>query len=1087
VRIEAEATSAAGGDRVEAAFPVLARGVRSVDGRSGTVSTAGGDATETFLDVPAGAVPGATRLTVVLHPGIDAAILDALAYLDLFPYGCVEQTVERFLPAAWAQRGLEALGSPEAKRRDDLARAVAASVARLRNLGHQDGTFGWWRGGRGDVAMTALALLGFREAMASGVAGADRDVARTAAGLRGVLRSAPDDLQALGHWALAAAGSPDEEAYQITFRRRNEELSSVGLAWLALAALERGRSFDADELVRLLLARRVEDGAGSRWPGRAGDGFLGSDRLATGLAVRALLLAKAAGDAAESGMRWLLDHRVEGGFGTTMETAAFVGAASAWAQTARPSAFGGTIRVLADGAEVRAVRVAPGSGLAAKDRRFPVDVSGWAPGRHAISFRLEGQGEVRWAVRLETVEPVETLAADEHGLRVERLYLDPEVPAVEGAELPAKPGHEVLRPSARPRVEAKSREHAVTGERVLVRLTVTAPADVPYVLVEDPLPAGFEVLEGTASGPFDWQERRDDRQVFFVSKAKGAVVFAYVLQAVHLGTFTALPTRASAMYRPEVNGRGAGNRVTVGDRGSAAGTGETPPTPDEVFALSQRLLSDRKWAEAAAALRSLRDLPLRDEVVEVVEAGLLRAAIETGDAKEVVRAREALVRRNASRVPSDLASARAIASAYADTGAHAVAATLYRDLVARAFALETGWSETLKARGRELEGLAALGEALRRHPVSNATASAALSRAMRFRDLRRPEGGPGKAGAPMDEEALVALRDLVAHYAESPLADPGSYALIEALRRVRDLDAAVLEATAFPLRFPESGYVDDALWFLTDARWRKFEAAPSAEAAAPVVEAARRLVGERFRAPDGSSVESEFRPRAWHALARVRHVMGDLGGAIEAYREAAGHVEDAREALAYLTEARLELDETVRAPVLGTASFPVRVRNVGEVRLTAYPVDLQVLFAVRRTLEGLNRIDLSGIVPAHEWTLTPEGGLDHASHEVRADLPVGKDAPGVYLVVAKAGGLEASTVVIKTDLTVVLQPVGEKVRVHVTGPDGRGVRGAYVTVSDGRAIKARGTTDGRGVFEAPGVGGRPFVVVNAGDRFAIAR
>ena len=61
-------------------------------------------------------------------------------------------------------------------------------------------------------------------------------------------------------------------------------------------------------------------------------------------------------------------------------------------------------------------------------------------------------------------------------------------------------------------------------------------------------------------------------------------------------------------------------------------------------------------------------------------------------------------------------------------------------------------------------------------------------------------------------------------------------------------------------------------------------------------------------------------------------------------------------------------------------------------------------------------------------------------------------------------------------------------RVYVTdGAKGAPVRGAYVTVSDGRAIRARGLTDARGVFEAPGVGDTPFVVVSAGDRYAIAR
>ena len=104
---------------------------------------------------------------------------------------------------------------------------------------------------------------------------------------------------------------------------------------------------------------------------------------------------------------------------------------------------------------------------------------------------------------------------------------------------------------------------------------------------------------------------------------------------------------------------------------------------------------------------------------------------------------------------------------------------------------------------------------------------------------------------------------------------------------------------------------------------------------------------------------------------------------------------------------------------------------------------------MRKTLEGLHRIDLSGIVPAHEWTAALEDHADHAEHETDVALPVeGADA-GVWLVVAKAGGHEASSLVIRTDLRVVLQRLGEKVRVYVTDAQGRSVRGAYVTVSDG--------------------------------------
>src|SRR5262249_13217058 len=149
----------------------------------------------------------------------------------------------------------------------------------------------------------------------------------------------------------------------VTFRRRNEELSVPGLAWLCLAAVEAGRSFDSDDLVRLLLARRKEEGALTSWPGREKDCFAAGERLATALALRALLEARSASDAAERGMRFLLSNRPDAAFGTTMETAAFVGAAASWVARARPQGFGGSVVVSLDGAAVKTITIKPGGGV----------------------------------------------------------------------------------------------------------------------------------------------------------------------------------------------------------------------------------------------------------------------------------------------------------------------------------------------------------------------------------------------------------------------------------------------------------------------------------------------------------------------------------------------------------------------------------------------------------------------------------------------------------------------------------------------------------------------------------------------------
>ncbi len=1089
VRLTATATAADAADRVEAVFPALPRGIKVVEGRTGVAKTAGGDLQETFLDVPDGAIPGATRLAVVMYPGLDSAILDALLSLDLYPYGCIEQTVHRFLPAIAAREALLQAGSPAATRLDRLDEAIRRGALRLRNLQNQDGSFGWFRGGTGDIAMTAYALRGLTGARKAGVADLDGPIANAVQALARALGQAPDeDVRALAHLALATAGAVVEDQWASTFRRRDDDLSVAGLAWMALAAHEVGRSYDADELVRLILRRKVEAGESTHWKGRATDCFTGSDREATGLAVQALLIGAEHRDDAERGIRWLLENRTDGGFGTTKDVAAFVGAASAWVRANGASAFGGTVDVQLDRQSVRTIEVGV-KGLAAKDRRFLVDAAAaLSPGRHTLGFRLSGQGDLSWAVRLEAVVKSDDLPAEEQGIAVRRQVLRPEEAPVEGQPPPVKAGYEVLRPAARPRVEARMLERVVAGERVLVRIELEAPRDLDYVLVEDPLPAGFEVLEDTAQGPFAWQERRDDRQVFFVTRLpKGTTVLTYVLQATFWGRFTALGTTAAPMYLPEVHGRAAGYRLEVTREAGRGTDAETAPTPDEVWARAVRLFDHGGRDEAVRLLRELRDQqPLRDEIVEQLEGYLLRAAIDAKDAKEIVRAREALVRRNPAAIPSDWETQRRIAFAYHDIGEYEVAATLDRELVARAFGLRVDWMKTLAGRDREVEGLDDLGLALRSFPISNATADAALRRAVRYRELARPKGREGKPGAPMDAESVAALWDFTAHFAGTPLADVGAYALISALRQSGDLDGAEHAAEDFLGRYPGSVWQDDARFFLAETRERRFESSPSPEGAKAVTEAATPLVDQKFPDAQGRKTWSEYRARAQYLLARVAHVLGDLDRAVKLYREA-WEIEDAREAYAFLTEERLSLPVLHTVDLDGGASIPLEYQNVAEVSLKAYPVDLPVLFAVRRTLEGLHDVDLSGIVAKDTWALKPPDGRDHRPHQTAVVLPVETGKAGAWLVVAKAGDHEAKALVIKTDLHVEIQHLGDKARVYVTDPAGAAVREAYVVVSDGQRIRARGMTDGRGAFEAPGVGPNALVVVSKDGRYAVAR
>ena len=110
---------------------------------------------------------------------------------------------------------------------------------------------------------------------------------------------------------------------------------------------------------------------------------------------------------------------------------------------------------------------------------------------------------------------------------------------------------------------------------VRVKVTVDAPRESWYMMVTDPLPAGFEAinysLETSGIEPkgayrYYWSrpDLRDDRAIFFTTYMwKGKHVYSYLIRATSSGTFRALSAQAEPMYEPEVFGRSASASFVV--------------------------------------------------------------------------------------------------------------------------------------------------------------------------------------------------------------------------------------------------------------------------------------------------------------------------------------------------------------------------------------------------------------------------------------------------------------------------------------------------------------------------------------------
>ncbi len=96
-------------DAMEMRFPVYVHGMLKTESFSAAIRP-DADSAELVINVPAERRPEQSRLEVRYSPTLAGAMVDALPYMVEYPYGCTEQTLNRFLPAAITQKILLDMG-----------------------------------------------------------------------------------------------------------------------------------------------------------------------------------------------------------------------------------------------------------------------------------------------------------------------------------------------------------------------------------------------------------------------------------------------------------------------------------------------------------------------------------------------------------------------------------------------------------------------------------------------------------------------------------------------------------------------------------------------------------------------------------------------------------------------------------------------------------------------------------------------------------------------------------------------------------------------------------------------------------------
>lgn len=1091
-RLEAAMQADGAGDAVKAMLPVQPFGEPWSMVRRATV----GSGRPLVMDVAVepDRVTGSARYRVVVRAGLEADILEGLGYLASYPYSCLEQTVHRFLPAAVAHRTLERLGRPPLLEAGTVRHLVEHGISHLHSFQRDDGTFAFWPRGPSHAWATALALdalartaeLGFR--VDPGFLKGARN------GARRLLREGGTDPEARAALLLAAvrAGAREGQTLNVLFRAR-ERLSVQGLSRLLLAAVRAKRPGLADRLLVELRGRRLEGPVPFRVSPRLP--WLRSTLETQAWALLALCTAGATGESMEplvEAVRRGLQRRD----GATKGVAVAVEALAA--KVARDlETRAGRVTVSIGGREAAAGRLVAGSPATVLE----IPESALPPGRHQVAVAWDGGGEIACTLELRhmrkavKVEPAGNLA------EVRRRVLPYEEP---GAGPGEERGWKVVKPESRPgRVERPGLPETVLGRRVTVEILVEARETLHQVVVEDPQVAGLQPVEeglrvrvgdGKPGRPARTEKRRGRMLVFLERLPAGRRVrISYPAYAAFAGAFRALPVRVEEMYAPDRGGRSGSTELGIVPDPTRLARIEPPePTPDELHGGGMKAFKEERWSDAAEQLGTLLErYDLREDVHDGVLHSLLLAELHMERWSEAVEHLDRLRLRNPDRLDLAPWDRVRLGRAYLALEEPEQARTWFTRVVQHGFHQEVAVAGVYKDAGRPLKRVQHLLHTLDRYPpwAGGATRLAAGEALLEI--LRPDEDGRLAALPPAHRvrwrEALDVFLGVMAWHAGSALAESAHYRRLEVLA-ARDRSREVVEeAQRYLEHHPHSGRVDAATYHLARGRFDLGSFEEAARAATAVWEHRREVTGE-----DGVArkVPSPYRDRAGYLLGQVAHVQGDLRKAVAWYGRVRGEIPDARRSWEFFTGTELEVEPFRQVEPGSPVSLSVGAKNVETVTTKLYPVDLLVLFAVKKDLEAMVRAELAGIRPAGQREV--ETGLEpYVSGSV--EVPLGSLDPGAYLVVVQGGGSSTSSLVLASRARISVQREGGDVRLYLVDGSGRAVAGARVKAAAGGRIVHSGTTDERGIATfslgdgKAGSSGSLTVVAVKEDLVAVAR
>ncbi|MCA8935618.1 MAG: hypothetical protein KDB68_05380 [Planctomycetes bacterium] len=591
-------------DATEKGYPCKVRGAEMYQATTAVIND--GETSQQFtVELPEKLDPEQTNLDLQLSPSVAALAMDALPYLLEFPYGCVEQTMSRFLPAVIVRKTLQDAGisleevgkrraqldyegvNPQAaywyKRNPVFNTQTMNSIIEygLKRLGifqHSDGGWGWWQGGQSDTYMTAYVVYGLQTAKAAGVP-FDVSMLDRAVKFLGSVARKEKSVHRVAYiaYVLSYAGAADKELLDLIYNRR-DDLTHQSRAMVCMAEFLAGDKERAQILISNIEDYRKEDIEHGTvwWEGGNDYWWWYNDKIETNAFVmQAFVMVDPQNKFLDKHVRWLAQNRKGSRWNSTKDTSHAVSALMAYAKATGELSRDYTVTVKMDGEAIHKWEVTP-QNIFALQTNLRLNSQRLTPGKHTFEIVREGEGKVYFSSFLSYFSKEDHLKASGNEIAIDRKYYKlvekiEEVDVTKRNDDGTTSTHKEKRVTY-DRVLLEDGAKLLSGDKIEVELNLEAKNDYEYLAFEDFKPAGCEPValrsgQGYAGGLCQNVELRDDRVAFFVSyMPQGTARLKYQLRCEIPGTFSALPTQGGSMYVAEVRANSEEWKVTIADR-----------------------------------------------------------------------------------------------------------------------------------------------------------------------------------------------------------------------------------------------------------------------------------------------------------------------------------------------------------------------------------------------------------------------------------------------------------------------------------------------------------------------------------------